>query len=78
MNDIEVGIVYEAPGLPYSADYRTWSDHVDGCAHCVQAIKDQTFSFEPRDPSRLCDLGRELDSKLAASMVFQRETSRLN
>jgi hypothetical protein len=75
---IQIEMINEMPGLPYSKPYRAWSDHINVCEHCHGVLKAHVLAGLLHNSEMLCPAGRELDTVLSAATDAQHEASLLN
>jgi len=83
MPNIEVKVVHQAPGLPYSASYAEWREHIEraggtGCGQCQDALRTGMLGMPFSDSPSLCDTGADIDIRMHQAIVFQKQSSELN
>lgn len=74
---VEVRVIERMPGLPYSASYARWEEHVDACERCQKAIE-LSVTTDMLVPAPLCETGQTLDLELKVAVSEQRAASRFN
>lgn len=75
---IEVELIHEMTGLPYSGSYTAWNAHVPGCTECRMAMASAALRGDLPSPDTLCPVGRMLDVDLRSAIEGQHDSARLN
>jgi hypothetical protein len=74
----EVRVVNELPGLPYSAAYASWNEHVEQCGHCARVLQSAAFDWFDRTSTTLCETGEAYDAALRGAIETQRKSAESN
>jgi hypothetical protein len=75
---LQIEVVNEMPGLPYSEPYGAWADHIDVCELCHAVLAAHILAGRVHPSELLCPAGRDLDTTLNEAMERQHQAAVLN